>query len=150
MDSLQISKAFLRGISLMSQLESRTFDCEGIGLTKCLSAPSCAMNVIILTALGLLACSFLIYVLLQWTADKDRKPAGPPPRTERSRAASQKHQLFLISRRPTRGTKDQWVPKSGPTRGITGELKRPSAVWCGHERVAHERIARALISGRNL
>lgn len=124
--------------------------CEGIGLAKSLSVPSCAMNVIILTALGLLACSFLIYVLLQWTADKDRKPAGPPPRTERSRAASQKHHLSLISRRPTRGKKDPLVLKSARTRGITWELEQRSAVWSDHERVAHERIARALISGRNL
>lgn len=107
------------------------------------------MNVIIFTALGLLACSFLIYVLLQWTADKHRKPVGPPPRTESSRAASRKHQLFLISRRPTRGKKNQLVLKSSRTRGINGELEQRSAVCCGLERVAHERIARALISGRN-
>ena len=107
------------------------------------------MNVIIFTVLGLLACSFLIYVLLQWTADKDRKPAGPPPRTERTRAASQTHQLLLISRRPTRGKKNQSVLKSSRTRGLTWELEQRSAVCCGCERVAHERIARALISGRN-
>jgi len=130
----------------MSSLESGFSICA----VSARSCPSCAMNIIIFTALGLLACSFLIYVLVQWTDDKDRKPAGPPPRTERPRAASQKHQLFLVSRRPTRGKKDQLVPKSSRTRGITWESERRSAVCCRRERVAHERIARALISGRSL
>ena len=107
------------------------------------------MNVIIFTALGLLACSFLIYVVLQWAADKHRKPAGPPPKTERTRAAGQKYQLILISRRPATGKKDPLELKSSQTRGLTRELKGPSAVFCRRERVAHERIARALISGRN-
>jgi len=34
------------------------------------------MNLIILIVICLLACAFLLYVLLQWMRDTKRKPAG--------------------------------------------------------------------------
>jgi len=97
----------------------------------------------------LLACSFFVYVLLQWTRDKSRKLAGPPPRTEEPRGKTEKRRPLLItSRRNDR--KDQLVLRSSKSRSINAQSKRRRAVCSRCERRAHERIGQALIFGRDV
>jgi hypothetical protein len=102
------------------------------------------MALIALATICLLACVFFIYVLVQWTRDKSRKLAGPPPRTEKTGAKSEKRQPLLITSRRNEKN-DQLVLRSSKTYSINRQSKGRRAVCSRCERRAHERIAQALV-----
>ena len=104
------------------------------------------MTLIILMAICLFACGFLLYVLAQWIRDGKRKPTGLPSTTEWTHAQSGKRQPLLITSRRINKKERQLPLKRSKAFSRARQSKKPFVV-CGRcERMAHDRIARALIA----
>jgi len=110
----------------------------------------CGMALITLAMICLLACSFFVYVLVQWTRDENPKAAGPQPRTEETGGRSEKRQPRLITFRHIEKKKEHLLLRSSGPSSVTRQSKRRLLVCSRCERIAHEKIARALILGRQL
>lgn len=107
------------------------------------------MILIILVAICLLACGFLLYVLAQWIRDGKRRPAAPQSTTEWIRAKGGKRQPLLITSRRIDKKEGQLPLKRSKASSSARQSKKPFVVCSRCERMAHDRIARALIAERN-
>jgi len=73
MNSLRIAQDFLRGLSLWLDLLGRA----SVRRETCLDAGGFlvgAMTPVIFIMIGFLSCWFLLYALMEWTQDPQRKP----------------------------------------------------------------------------
>jgi hypothetical protein len=117
---------------------------DGSDTDRMLSFPQ-AMTVIVLAAVGFLACAFYLFVLFQWTRDTKRKTttvddaAGETSEKKRPRIVASRGSSEERNRFPG---KSRFVPsKRGQSRGCG-----PGCNEC--ERIAYEKVARSLRSGK--
>ena len=105
-----------------------------------------AMALIVLTTICLLACVFLLFVLVQWMRDGKRKTtARPTADSEVSETRETKHPHIVGTRR-TVEKRDRFRVRS---HGVTAATERPGGreSWYDErERMAYERIARSFKS----
>src|SRR5215472_3365808 len=100
------------------------------------------MAMIIFTALCLMGCGFMVYVLVQWTRDTQPKVAS---RHEDSRAQDRKQPYIVASHKTSETAWSDRVRTEGQLvdreqgQGLLNSSLHDS------ERIAHRRIARFLI-----
>ena len=107
-----------------------------------------AMTVIVLAAVGFLACAFYIFVLFQWTRDTKRKTATRSAEDDVAGETSAMKRPQLVGSRKTPEEHDRF---SGKSRSIlsTGDRSRVCGPGCNEcERIAYEKVARSLRSGK--
>lgn len=105
------------------------------------------MALIVLTAICLLACVFLLFVLVQWTRDGKRKKTTRHVVDDDVRETRETKRPHIVSDRKTVEGRDRLKLRSH--RGAS-TAKRPSGREPGYnecERMAFERIARSFKLG---
>lgn len=103
------------------------------------------MVLILLAAVGILACAFFLFVLFQWTRDTKRKTAGQTAMDDQSGESGEK-ELPQTARASTE-KQDRF---SGRLRQLhRGRVRsRGCGLGCDEcERAAYEKVARSLRSG---
>jgi hypothetical protein len=104
-----------------------------------------AMTVIVLAAVGFLACVFFLFVLFQWTRDTRRKTTTV---VDAAGETSEKKRPHIVGSRRTVEKRDRFW---GRSRWV--QSRRSREARCGPgcnecERIAYEKVARSLRSGR--
>lgn len=103
------------------------------------------MVLILLVAVGFLACAFFVFVLFQWTRDTKRKKAGPAAMDDQSGETSEKELA-----RTARASTEKQDRFSGRSRQLhRGRVRsRGCGLGCDEcERAAYEKVARSLRPG---
>ncbi len=103
------------------------------------------MTVIVLAAVGFLACAFYLFVLFQWTRDTKRKVTRVGDATgdtsENKRPQVVGSQRTVEKRDPSAERSRRFQRMRGRSRGCG-----PGCNEC--ERIAYEKVARSLRSGK--
>jgi hypothetical protein len=106
------------------------------------------MTLIVLATICFLACVFLLFVLVQWMRDGNRKTkTRPAANSEVGETRDAKHPHIVVDRR-TVERHDRFKVRS---RGITAVTERSGARESGcdeRERMAYERIAKSFKLGK--
>jgi hypothetical protein len=103
------------------------------------------MTVIVLAAVGFLACAFYLFVLFEWTRDTKRKTTTVDHAAGETDA---KKRLQIVSPRRNIEKQDRSSGSSGEIQG-TGGQSRDCGPGCSEcERIAYEKVARLLRSGK--
>jgi hypothetical protein len=105
------------------------------------------MMVIVLAAVGLLACGFFLFVLFQWSRDTKRKHVNPTAVDDKTGDSDKKDHPQAAA---LASTKKQ---QRSPGRSRRVQSRRSRARSCGLgcnecERAAYEKVARSLRSGK--
>jgi hypothetical protein len=100
--------------------------------------PAGPMTLIVLAAIGLLACAFYIYVLYQWTRDGNGKRTNRPLFVGPSDGTQENKRPYIVGSRKIAETRDH----------LTVSVRLPQRGWNKSERMAHQKIASSL-SSRN-
>ena len=103
------------------------------------------MPAIIFTALCLMGCGFMVYVLAQWTRDTRPKTASRP---EDSQARDRKQPHIVSSHKTSEVDMSRGVSTEG--QFVDGEQRagRVNPSFHDSERTAHQRIANFVIPGK--
>jgi hypothetical protein len=106
------------------------------------------MTLIVLATIGFLACVFLLFVLVQWMRDGNRKTkTRPAVHSEIGETWDAKHPHIVGARR-TVESHDRFKVRS---RGVTVATERSGGRESGYnerERMAYERIAKSFKLGK--
>lgn len=103
-----------------------------------------AMALIILTALCLLGCGFMLYVLLHWI--QDTHPSVSSGSGHDGGGQRERPQLHLVASRTTASQQGSKLSERARklSRSRTGPRQSEAPFHCA-ERIAHQRIAKSLI-----
>jgi len=106
------------------------------------------MILIVLAAVGFLACAFYLFVLFQWTRDTRRKTTTRTAVDDAAGESSEKKRPQVVGSRRAVEKRDRFSGRSRWIQSGRGRARdcRPGCNEC--ERVAYEKVARSLRSAK--
>jgi hypothetical protein len=104
--------------------------------------------IIVLAAVGFLACAFFLFVLFQWTRDTKRKTTTRTAVDDAAGESSEKKRPQVVGSRRAADKRGRFSGRSRWLQNGRGRARscRPGCNEC--ERVAYEKVARSLSSGK--
>jgi hypothetical protein len=107
------------------------------------------MALIALTTICLLACIFLLFVLIQWMRDTKRKTTTRPEVNSRVGETRATRHLHIVGDRRTVERRDRFKVKAGRVSTSTDRSGIRKSWYDERERMAYERIARSFKIGKS-
>jgi hypothetical protein len=107
-----------------------------------------AMTLIVLTTICLLACVFLLFVLIQWMRDSKRKTTTRPVVDKKAAEIRETKHPYIVGARKAMERRDRF---KGGSRRLPTVTKRRGGRESGYderERIAYERIVRSFKPGK--
>jgi hypothetical protein len=106
------------------------------------------MTLIVLATICFLACVFLLFVLVQWMRDGNRKTkTRPVVDSEAGETRDTKHPHIVGARRAVE-RHDRFKVRSHGVTAVTERLGGRESAYGERERMAYERIARSFKPGK--
>ena len=106
------------------------------------------MALISLTTICLLACVFLLFVLIQWMQDTKRKTTTRPEVHSRARETRATRRPHIVGDRRTVERRDRFKAKAHRVSTSTDRSGIRKSWYDERERMAYERIARSFKFGK--
>jgi hypothetical protein len=106
------------------------------------------MALIVLATICFLACVFLLFVLVQWIRDTNRKTTTRPAVNSEAGEARETKYPHIVGPRSAVERRDRFKVRSHEVAAASGRSRDRESGYDERERMAYERIARSFKSGK--